>query len=191
MDQAFVDLIDKIREEEKQLVGVEIQSLSGQTIDDIYDPAQDDPDYVPSATEQYEDQQDEDYKYSPSRDTALYHDQNVDDEELDELEYELDESLSPYQRNTNDDSSSIDSDESRSDDVSESNESEDDANEMDIEVHDKHNDYQEQSTQPKEKFKNTPYAGESQQDYFGNVNNTSPNNMEETSIASSRPFRSS
>ena len=74
MDQAFVDLIDKIGEEEKQPVGVEFQSLSGQTIDDIYDPAWNDPDYVPSATEQYEDQQDKDYKYSPSRDTALYYD---------------------------------------------------------------------------------------------------------------------
>ena len=96
LDQAFVDLTDKIGEEEKQPVGVEFQSLSGQTIDDIYDPAWDDPDYVPSATEQYEDQQDEDYKYSPSRDTALYHDQDVDNKELDELEYELDKSLSPY-----------------------------------------------------------------------------------------------
>ena len=51
MDQAFVDLIDKIGEEEKQPVGVEFQSLSGQTIDSIYDPAWNDPDYVPSATE--------------------------------------------------------------------------------------------------------------------------------------------
>ena len=71
MDQAFVDLIDKIREEEKQPVGVEFQSLSGQTIDDIYNPAWNDPDYVPSTTEQYEEQQDEDYEYSLSKDTAL------------------------------------------------------------------------------------------------------------------------
>ena len=38
MDQVFIDLIDSIGKEEKQLVGVEFQSLSGQTIDDIYDP---------------------------------------------------------------------------------------------------------------------------------------------------------
>ena len=74
IDQAFIDLINKIGEEEKQPVRVEFQSLSGQTIDNIYDPAWNDPDYVLSATEQYEDQQDEDYKYSPSRDTAFYHD---------------------------------------------------------------------------------------------------------------------
>ena len=48
MDQAFVDLIDEIGKEEKQPVGVEFQSLSGQTIDDIYDPAWNNPDYVPS-----------------------------------------------------------------------------------------------------------------------------------------------
>ena len=90
MDQAFVDLIDKIGEEEKQPVGLEFQSLSGQTIDDIYDPAWNDPDYVPSATEQYEDQQDKDYKYSLSRDTALYHDQEVDDKELDVAPTSLD-----------------------------------------------------------------------------------------------------
>ena len=33
---------------------------------------------------------------------------------------------------------------------------------MDIEVQDKHDDYQEQTTQPEEKYENTPYAGESQ-----------------------------
>ena len=89
---------------------------------------------MPSTTEQYEDQQDEDYKYSPSRDTALYHDQEVDDKELDELEYELDKSLSPYRPNTNDESSSIGSEESRSDNIIESNESDDDDNKMEIEV---------------------------------------------------------
>ena len=96
MDQAFVDLIDKIGEEEKQPVGIEFQSLDGQTIDDIYDPAWNDRNYIPSATEQFEEQQDKDYKYSSSRNTALYHDQDVDGDELDGLEYELDESLSPY-----------------------------------------------------------------------------------------------
>ena len=76
MDQVFIDLIDRISKEENQPVGVEFQSLSGQTIDDIYDPAWNDPNYLPSATEQYGEQQDEDYKYSLSRDTALYHDQD-------------------------------------------------------------------------------------------------------------------
>ena len=38
MDQVFIDLIDKIGEEEKQPVGVEFQALSGQTINDIDDP---------------------------------------------------------------------------------------------------------------------------------------------------------
>ena len=38
MDQVFICLIDTIGEEEKQPVGVEFQSLSGQIIDNIYDP---------------------------------------------------------------------------------------------------------------------------------------------------------
>ena len=62
---------------------------------------------------------------------------------------------------------------------------------MEIEVQDKHDDHQEQSIQPESVHKNTPYTGESQQDYFGNVDDTSTANMEEMSIASSRPFRSS
>ena len=58
MDQVFIDLIDKIGKEEKRPVGVKFQSLSGQTIDDIYDPEWNDPNYQPTATEQYKDQQD-------------------------------------------------------------------------------------------------------------------------------------
>ena len=45
MDQIFIDLIDKIGKEEKQPVGVEFQSLSGQTIDYIYDPVWNEPNY--------------------------------------------------------------------------------------------------------------------------------------------------
>ena len=96
MDQVFINLIDKIGKEEKQLVGVEFQSLSGQTIDNIYDPEWNDPNYQLSATDQYEDQQDEEYKYVLSRDTTLYHDQDVNTDELASLDRELEESLSPY-----------------------------------------------------------------------------------------------
>ena len=184
MDQAFVDLIDKIGKEEKQPVGVEFQSLSGQTIEDIYDLAWNNPDYVPSATEQYEDQQDEDYKYSLSRDTALYHDQDVDDNKLNGLEYELDKSLLPYQPRTNNKTSSIGSDKTRSVDVPELNELEDDENVMNIEVQDKDDNYQEQYDQPDKKYENTPYAGESQQDYFGNVDDTPTTNIDEASVLS-------
>ena len=55
MDQVFIDLIDRIGEEEKQPFGVEFQSLSGQMIDNIYDPEWNDPNYQPSATEQFKD----------------------------------------------------------------------------------------------------------------------------------------
>ena len=90
MDQVFINLIDKIGKEEKQPVGVEFQSLSGQTIDDIYGQVWNEPNYQPSATEQYEEQQDEDdYKYSLSRDTALYHDQDINADELNSLEDEV------------------------------------------------------------------------------------------------------
>ena len=100
MDQVFTNLIDRIGEEEKQPVGVEFQSLSGQTIDDIfYDPVWNDPNYQPSATEQYKDQQDKEYEFVPSRDTALYHDQDVNADELASLDHELEESLSLYQKN--------------------------------------------------------------------------------------------
>ena len=71
------------------------------------------------------------------------------------------------------------------------NELDDDDNKMEIEVQGEDYEHQEQSVQPENNHKNTPYTVESQQDYFGNVDNTPPNNMEETSIASSRPFRSS
>ena len=55
---------------------------------------------------------------------------------------------------------------------------------MDIEVQDKDNNYQEQDDQPDKKYENTPYAGESQQDYFGNVDNTPTTNIDEVSVLS-------
>ena len=75
---------------------MEFQLLSGQTTDSIYGPEWNDPNYQLSATEQYEDQQDEEYKYVQLRDTALYHDQDVNTEELASLDRELEEILLLY-----------------------------------------------------------------------------------------------
>ena len=57
---------------------------------------------------------------------------------------------------------------------------------MDIEVQDKDNNYQEQDDQSDKKYKNTPYAGESQQYHFGNVDDTPTANIDEASVLSTR-----
>ena len=186
MDQVFIDLIDKIGEEEKQLVGVEFQSLSGQTIDDIYDPDQNDSNYQPSATEKYKDQQDEEYEYVPSRDPALYHNQDVNADELVSLERELDESLSLYQdKPSNEVSSSIESNKSRSDGTPELNELD---KHDDVEMNDDDDvdddSYKHSEQNSKEHFEITPYTGESQQDYFGTVDKTPIDHTDELSVMS-------
>ena len=73
----------------------------------------------------------------------------------------------------------------------ESNESDDNDDGMEIEVQGEESEQQEQTVQLNNNHVNTPYTGKSQQDYFGNVDNTPLSETEETSIASSQPFRSS
>ena len=57
---------------------------------------------------------------------------------------------------------------------------------MDIEVQDENDNHQEENTQPDKWYKNTPYAGESQQDYFGNVDATPTADIDEDSVFSTR-----
>ena len=64
---------------------------------------------------------------------------------------------------------------------------------MDIEVQNNDSNYQEQNTPPDKKYENTPYTGESQQDYFGNVDDTPTTSIDEDSVMSIRqqPYRPS